>query len=105
LIDTMLDRCDRTQAWRFLDLAPSVGIDTQKLADCKDFCDFIDYFILRRDQQQCGADELGALAMLSVAFQRQIEHAIEARANGRIEGRDHAGTATDTSSNDVFGTG
>ena len=44
-----------------------------KLTQNKDFSDFIDYFILRRDTERCDSDELGGLALLSVAFQREIE--------------------------------
>ena len=73
LIGIMLSKINNQQAWRFIDVAPEVIPEVQKLTDCKDFQDFIDYLILRRDKEECGTDELGNLAMLSVVFQRQIE--------------------------------
>jgi hypothetical protein len=73
LIETMLVKINNRQAWRFINLSPEIDQTIQKLTDCKDFCDFVDYLILRRDREKCSADELGGLAMLSVAFQREIE--------------------------------
>ena len=77
LIETMLAKISDRQAWRFIDLSPEIGPTTQKLTDCKDFCDFMDYLILRRDKEECNADELGGLALLSIAFQREIEKRIQ----------------------------
>jgi len=76
LIETMLAKISNRQAWRFIDLSPEIGPMVQKLTDCKDFCDFVDYLILRRDKEKCSADELGGLALLSMAFQRGIEKRI-----------------------------
>jgi hypothetical protein len=76
LIETMLAKISNPQAWRFVTLSPEVDATVQKLSDCKDFSDFVDYLILRRDKEQCNEDELGGLAMLSVAFQREIEKRI-----------------------------
>jgi hypothetical protein len=77
LIETMLSKVDHSQAWRFVDLTPEVPPQLQDLTDCRDFCDFIDYLVLRRDKEQCGPDELGALALLSVALQREVEKRIQ----------------------------
>lgn len=73
LIETMLDKLQPAQAWRFINLAPEVDGDLAKVTDNGDFCDFIDYLILRRDKENCDADELGGLAQLSTAFQREVE--------------------------------
>ena len=54
-------------------LAPQIDGDITKVTDNADFCDFIDYLILRRDKENCDADELGGLAQLSTAFQREVE--------------------------------
>ena len=77
LIETMLSKIDEKQAWRFINLLPQIEVGTAKLTENRDFCDFIDYFILRRDIEQCDTDELGGLALLSVAFQRKIEMRIQ----------------------------
>lgn len=75
-METMLAKLDHGQAWRFIDLSPKCEEGMVKLTDCRDFCDFTDYLILRRDKEQCDADELGGLAQLSVVFQRQLEKQI-----------------------------
>jgi len=77
LIEKMLAKLDETQAWRFIDLRPQMEGTINKLTENKDFCDFLDYLILRRDKEQCGPDELGGLALLSVAFQREVEKRIQ----------------------------
>ena len=76
MIDTMLGKLDHLRAWRFIDLVPAVEPNLSRLTDNKDFCAFVDYLILRRDKEKCGSDELGCLAALSVAFQREIEKRI-----------------------------
>ena len=73
LIETMLSKLEAAQAWRFVNLAPEVDGNLTKVTDNTDFCDFIDYLILRRDEEDCDADELGGLAQLSTAFQREVE--------------------------------
>lgn len=73
LIETMLGKLQAEQAWRFINLAPQVDGALAKVTDNADFCDFIDYLILRRDKENCDADELGGLAQLSTAFQREVE--------------------------------
>ena len=73
LIETMLSKLQAAQSWRFINLAPEIDRDLTKATDNTDFCDFIDYLILRRDKEDCDADELGGLAQLSTAFQREVE--------------------------------
>ena len=77
LIEAMLSRINSVQAWRFIDLAPEVHPSVQEISACKDFCDFVDYLILRRDVEDCGSDELGAIAMLLTEFQREVEKKIQ----------------------------
>jgi len=77
LIDTMILKIDQAQAWRFIHLLPQIDGAIAQLTQNKDFCDFVDYLILRRDIEQCDSDELGGLALLSVAFQREIEKRIQ----------------------------
>jgi hypothetical protein len=77
LIETMLAKIEESQAWRFINLVPHILGTMNKVTDNKDFCDFVDYMILRRDKEQCGPDELGGLALLSVAFQREVEKRIQ----------------------------
>ncbi len=78
LINTMLDKIDNEQqAWRFLLINPIVEKDIKSAAYSKDFGNFIDYLVLRRDKENCESDELGLLAMLHAEFQREIERQIE----------------------------
>ena len=49
LIETMLAKISNRLAWSFIDLSPEIPPTVRKLTDCKDFCDFVDYLILRRD--------------------------------------------------------
>lgn len=81
LIDTMLVNLNHEQAWRFINHSPKVAPALSKLTDCQDFCKLMDYMILRRDQEQCGSDEVGGLALLSAALQREVEIVIQQRAN------------------------
>ncbi len=76
LIETMLAKISNPQAWRFIDLSPEIPPTVRNLTDCKDFCNFVGYLILRRDEEKCSADELGGLALLSTTFQREIEKRI-----------------------------
>lgn len=76
LIETMLSKLEAAQAWRFINLVPHIDGDPSKVTDNADFCDFIDYLILRRDIENCSANELGGLAQLSTAFQREVEKRI-----------------------------
>lgn len=72
-METMISKIDQAQAWRFIHLLPDIDGATTELTENKDFCDFMDYLILRRDIERCGTDELGGLALLSVSIQREIE--------------------------------
>jgi hypothetical protein len=78
LIHAMLARIDESQAWRFINSSPQFDGGTNKVVEHKDFCDFLDYLILRRDVEHCGSEELGGLALLSIAFQREVEKHIQA---------------------------
>lgn len=76
LIETMISKIDHAQAWRFVHLLPEIDVPITRVTQNKDFCDFIDYLIVRRDTEKCESGELGGLALLSVAFQREIEKRI-----------------------------
>lgn len=93
LIETMLAKIGNRLAWRFIDLSPEIQPTVRKVTDCKDFCDFVDYLILRRDTEKCGADELGGLALLSTAFQREIEKRIQPLQAGKTPEPAGAGDA------------
>jgi hypothetical protein len=79
LIEVMLTKIDTPLAERFIELSPRIEGRLQSVTDCEDFCRLIEYLILRRDREGCDANELGWLACLSVAFQREIENAIQPR--------------------------
>jgi hypothetical protein len=76
LIETMLAKLTHDQAWRFINLNPQFDRTIKSVTDNGDFCAFIDYLILRRDKENCDSDELGCLAQLSGAFQREVEKLI-----------------------------
>lgn len=73
LVKQILNKLEPKLAWRFLNISPKPDDISKSIAYQKDFCDFIDYLVLRRDVENCDADELGRLAMLSGAFQRELE--------------------------------
>lgn len=62
---------DSKQAWRFITINPQV-VSVRSLFECKDFLDFTDFLIDRRDNDKCEDDELGKLCMLHGAFQKEI---------------------------------
>ena len=104
LISKMLKKIDQEQAWRFINLSPKMDGYFTRLVDNQDFIDFMDYLILRRDTEKCDHMELGGLAQLSTAFQRQIEKKLEKKQteeqSERIdgEGLGSAGTSPSPSS-------
>jgi hypothetical protein len=79
LIETMLAKIDQKQAWRFIDCNPQIDNKIEKVTDNKDFCDFNEYIILRRDQENCGPEELGGLVVLFNVFQKKVQKHILAR--------------------------
>lgn len=76
LIETMIAKLDHAQAWRFVHLLPQTDVPITKIMQNNDFSAFIDYLTLRRDEENCDADELGGLALLSVALQKEVERHI-----------------------------
>ncbi len=79
LIETMLARVEYNKAWRFITSKPDVEDDIPSPAYSKDFIDFTDYSVLRRDKENCDYKELGYLAMLHNEFQREIDKQINER--------------------------
>jgi ATP-dependent DNA helicase PIF1 len=77
LIETMLAEIEETQAWRFINLCPHFPHPIDRVTANKDFCDFVDYMILRRDVQHGDHDEVGSISMLLFAFQREVEGRIQ----------------------------
>lgn len=73
---TMFSKMEQEQAIRILNLNPKVEPSIINAAYCKDFHDFTDYFILRRDKEKCDIEELGQLAQLHSAFQKEIDKRI-----------------------------
>ena len=70
----LLNIDDHQQAWRFIKINPSVVEgNISSITYCKDYLDFTDYLILRRDIQNCDDDELGKLCKLHTAFQDEIQ--------------------------------
>lgn len=73
----MLKKIENQQAWRFITLKPNIEDDISIVVNSKDFSDFTDYLILRRDKENCDYEELGLLAMLHTEFQREIDRQID----------------------------
>lgn len=74
LIKKMLDKLDPEIAWRFINLTPKLGDSDNKAVYNEDFLAFTNYFVIRRDKENCNPDELGRLAQLHTAFQKTIEN-------------------------------
>ena len=85
IIRIMLDKIDNSTAWRFINIQPMVLPNTNRVVDCKDFCDFLDYLVLRRDKENCDDDELGRLAQWSTYFQYKIEDQIKKMTEPEVE--------------------
>lgn len=77
LIETMLHKIDNEKAWRYLLISPTIESNLETVTKSKDFSDFLDYLVLRRDKENCDSDELGNLCMLHTEFQREIVRQIE----------------------------
>jgi hypothetical protein len=77
-IDSILNNhVDQDQAWRFVKLRPEIDIQSlKKVTKNKDFLDFTDLLIKRRDIDNCDPNELGNLSILHTAFQKKIENLI-----------------------------
>lgn len=73
LIEIMLSKIEIQKAWRFITLKPNIEDNIPNAAYSKDFSDFTDYLVLRRDKENCDYKELGNLAMLYTEFQREID--------------------------------
>jgi hypothetical protein len=76
-IELILSKVEREKAWRFITLTPNIEEGINSVTFCQDFIDFTDFFILRRDVENCSDNELGQLAMLHTAFQWKIENILE----------------------------
>lgn len=67
-IEIMTTKIDKEQAYRFLNISPIIDSNISSAAYYKDFHDFTDYLILRRDKENCDDEELGQLVQLHTAF-------------------------------------
>jgi hypothetical protein len=67
---------DKTLAWRFIKINPKIELNINSVTLNKDFIDFTNLLIQRRDIDHCDYKELGNLCALHTAFQRQIENQI-----------------------------
>lgn len=74
LITTMLEKIEPEFAWRFINLTPIIMEEGKSFSQNEDFIKFTDYFIKRRNIENCNAEELGRLAQLHTAFQNIIEN-------------------------------
>lgn len=79
VVEIILAKVGNKQAWRFITLKPNIEDEIPNSAYSKDFSDFTDYLILRRDKENCDYKELGNLTMLHTEFQREIDKQIDER--------------------------
>lgn len=77
-IKSVLDNVsDQDQAWRFILNHPLIiESNLESVTKCKDFLDFTNLLIKRRDIENCAPIELGSLCILHHAFQKKIERLI-----------------------------
>ena len=64
---------DTNQAMRFINSRPTIEGNLTTITENKDFLDFLDFLIQRRDVDNCGSSELGGLCILHGIMQKQIE--------------------------------
>lgn len=79
IIANMRERIPSELVLRFISLNPSIEENTTQVTQVKDFLDFTDYLILKRDDEKCDDDELGLLSTLHTQFQKVIEKRISER--------------------------
>ena len=79
VIRTMVNKIADPTVWRLVTLMPEVGRDVHSVSECQDFTDLVDYLVLRRDKEACDDDELGLLATLLTALQRETEAGLASR--------------------------
>ena len=77
VIESMLSILDTEKAWRFILLKPTIEEGIKNAVYSKDFIDFTDYVIIRRDNEDCSDKELGFLALLHTEFQKEINEIIK----------------------------
>lgn len=71
---------DRDQAWRFIRMTPKIDeMPIGSVTENRDWNEFFDYLVVRRDDVKCGPDELGHLCMLHTALQRVVEKTINTK--------------------------
>ena len=75
VISKILEKVEPNMAWRFINLKPQIDGNTKSVVYNNDFIEFTDYFVLRRDIENCDDDELGCLAQLHglVAYGRKLK--------------------------------
>ncbi|MEO9477292.1 MAG: hypothetical protein ABJG41_17235 [Cyclobacteriaceae bacterium] len=77
VISILTNVSNSDQAIRFINSTPIVEEGTTTVTRNKDFLDFLDLLIQRRDRDNCGSSELGSLCMLHGVMQKRIESQIE----------------------------
>jgi DNA polymerase-3 subunit epsilon len=73
VISKILTKNESKIAWRFVNIDPLIKQPIDSASSNQDFISFTDYLILRRDIENCGANELGRLIQLYSKFQQKIE--------------------------------
>jgi PAS domain-containing protein len=76
LVDEMLRRLEPGLAWRIINGNPGEVLPGSRVTETPDFIAAQDYLSQRRDQEGATSAEVGGLAMLVTAFQKEIERRI-----------------------------
>lgn len=79
IINNMRDRIPRELIIKIVSLNPNVEENVTQVTQVKDYLDFTNYFILKRDVEKCGDEEVGLLSFLHTQFQKVIENRISGR--------------------------
>lgn len=77
VIEQMMGEIKDALITRIVKMKPIIEPDLTSITENEDFMEFTYYFINRRDYKHCGPDELGRLAILHTAFQKEIEKKIK----------------------------
>lgn len=73
-VSSILERVEPNMAWRFINLNPRIEENIKSVVYNRDFIEFTNYLVQRRDIEDCDSKELGCLVELHTGFQKKIEN-------------------------------
>lgn len=84
VVEVVQNSFEKEQAKRFLISDPQIEGWETTCVDCQDFLNFYDFFMQRRDVDNCCDDELGKLSALLNEFQKVIEKQLGSKPTASI---------------------